>query len=65
MRADQLVRLDVLVRARQVLAGEPVARVAVARGQAAVLYDGTRLLGGGSIAETAAAEQSCLDAAAA
>ncbi len=34
----------------------------VAPGQAAVLYDGTRLLGGGSIAETEAAE---LEAAAA
>jgi tRNA-specific 2-thiouridylase len=37
----------------------------VAPGQAAVAYDGTRLLGGGWIAETAAAEQSALDAAAA
>jgi tRNA-specific 2-thiouridylase len=37
----------------------------VAPGQAAVVYDGTRLLGGGSIAETVSAEQSCLDAAAA
>jgi tRNA-specific 2-thiouridylase len=37
----------------------------VAPGQAAVLYDGTRLLGGGSISETVSAEQSCLDAAAA
>jgi tRNA-uridine 2-sulfurtransferase len=36
----------------------------VAPGQAAVLYDGTRLLGGGSIAETVSAEPS-LDAAAA
>jgi len=34
----------------------------VAPGQAAVLYDGTRLLGGGSIAQTQAAE---LEAAAA
>ena len=37
----------------------------VAPGQAAVVYDGTRLLGGGWIAETVAAEQGCLDAAAA
>jgi tRNA-specific 2-thiouridylase len=37
----------------------------VAPGQAAVAYDGTRLLGGGWIAETMAAEQSALDAAAA
>jgi tRNA-specific 2-thiouridylase len=37
----------------------------VAPGQAAVVYDGTRLLGGGSIAETVWTEQSCLDAAAA
>ena len=37
----------------------------VAPGQAAVVYDGTRLLGGGWIAETVAAEQSALDAAAA
>ncbi|MEO8454323.1 MAG: tRNA 2-thiouridine(34) synthase MnmA [Sphingomicrobium sp.] len=37
----------------------------VAPGQAAVVYDGTRLLGGGSIAATVSAEQSCLDAAAA
>jgi tRNA-uridine 2-sulfurtransferase len=37
----------------------------VAPGQAAVVYDGTRLLGGGSIAETVSAEQSCVDAAAA
>ena len=37
----------------------------VAPGQAAVVYDGTRLLGGGWIAETVSAEQSCLDAAAA
>jgi tRNA-specific 2-thiouridylase len=37
----------------------------VAPGQAAVLYDGTRLLGGGSIAETLPADQGVLDAAAA
>ena len=37
----------------------------VAPGQAAVAYDGARLLGGGWIAETAAAKQSELDAAAA
>ncbi|HWC56327.1 MAG TPA: tRNA 2-thiouridine(34) synthase MnmA [Sphingomicrobium sp.] len=37
----------------------------VAPGQAAVLYDGTRLLGGGSIAETVAASEGALDAAAA
>ena len=37
----------------------------VAPGQAAVLYDGTRLLGGGSIAETVAASESVMDAAAA
>jgi tRNA-specific 2-thiouridylase len=37
----------------------------VAPGQAAVLYDGTRLLGGGSIAETVAASEGAMDAAAA
>jgi tRNA-specific 2-thiouridylase len=37
----------------------------VAPGQAAVLYEGTRLLGGGSIAETLAADESVMDAAAA
>ena len=37
----------------------------VAPGQAAVLYDGTRLLGGGWIAETSAALESVMDAAAA
>src|SRR5690349_13782707 len=37
----------------------------VAPGQAAVLYEGTRLLGGGSIAETVVADQSAMDAAAA
>jgi tRNA-uridine 2-sulfurtransferase len=37
----------------------------VAPGQAAVLYEGTRLLGGGWIAETISAEQGALNAAAA
>ena len=37
----------------------------VAPGQAAVVYDGTRLLGGGWIAETEAAGASILNAAAA
>jgi tRNA-specific 2-thiouridylase len=37
----------------------------VAPGQAAVAYEGTRLLGGGWITETVAAEQGALDAAAA
>jgi tRNA-specific 2-thiouridylase len=37
----------------------------VAPGQAAVLYDGTRLLGGGYIAETISAQQSFVNAAAA
>jgi tRNA-specific 2-thiouridylase len=37
----------------------------VAPGQAAVAYDGTRLLGGGWIAQTVTAEQSAVDAAAA
>jgi len=37
----------------------------VAPGQAAVAYDGTRLLGGGWIAETVAARESVMDAAAA
>jgi tRNA-specific 2-thiouridylase len=41
------------------------AEYGVAPGQAAVLYDGTRLLGGGSIAETRAAANSNLNAAAA
>ena len=41
------------------------AEFGVAPGQAAVAYDGTRLLGGGWIAETVAAEQSAVDAAAA
>jgi tRNA-specific 2-thiouridylase len=41
------------------------AEYGVAPGQAAVLYDGSRLLGGGSIAETRAATRSRLDAAAA
>ena len=37
----------------------------VAPGQAAVLYDGSRLLGGGWIAETSAALEVMVDAAAA
>ena len=37
----------------------------VAPGQAAVAYDGTRLLGGGWIAETASVNERALDAAAA
>jgi len=37
----------------------------VAPGQAAVLYEGTRLLGGGSIAETMPASEGAMDAAAA
>ena len=41
------------------------AEYGVAPGQAAVAYDGTRLLGGGWIAETVSAEQSAVDAAAA
>ena len=41
------------------------AEFGVAPGQAAVAYDGTRLLGGGWIAETVAVSQSALDAAAA
>jgi tRNA-specific 2-thiouridylase len=41
------------------------AEYGVAPGQSAVIYDGSRLLGGGWIAETVAAEQSALNAAAA
>jgi tRNA-uridine 2-sulfurtransferase len=41
------------------------AEYGVAPGQAAVVYDGTRLLGGGWIAETVAADESLMDAAAA
>ena len=41
------------------------AEYGVAPGQAAVLYEGTRLLGGGWIAETEAADASVMDAAAA
>ena len=41
------------------------AEYGVAPGQAAVLYEGTRLLGGGWIAETLPAEQGAMDAAAA
>jgi len=43
----------------------PQPEYGVAPGQAAVVYDGTRLLGGGWIAETVSAEQRALDAAAA
>ena len=45
--------------------GSRSAEYGVAPGQAAVLYDGTRLLGGGWIAETVAARAERLDAAAA
>jgi tRNA-specific 2-thiouridylase len=41
------------------------AEYGVAPGQAAVAYDGTRLLGGGWIAETLSADQSAMNAAAA
>jgi tRNA-uridine 2-sulfurtransferase len=41
------------------------AEYGVAPGQAAVFYEGTRMLGGGWIAETASAMQSAMDAAAA
>lgn len=41
------------------------AEYGVAPGQAAVAYDGTRLLGGGWIAETVSADQSAMNAAAA
>jgi tRNA-specific 2-thiouridylase len=41
------------------------AEYGVAPGQAAVFYEGTRLLGGGWIAETRSAAQSAVDAAAA
>src|SRR5256885_1206161 len=41
------------------------AEYGVAPGQAAVAYDGTRLLGGGWIAETVAAREGVVDAAAA
>jgi tRNA-uridine 2-sulfurtransferase len=41
------------------------AEYGVAPGQAAVSYEGTRLLGGGWIAETVSADQSVMDAAAA
>ena len=41
------------------------AEYGVAPGQAAVLYDGSRMLGGGSIAETVSARESAMDAAAA
>jgi tRNA-uridine 2-sulfurtransferase len=42
-----------------------MAEYGVAPGQAAVFYEGTRLLGGGWIAETRSAAQSAVDAAAA
>ena len=41
------------------------AEYGVAPGQAAVLYDGSRMLGGGSIAETVSTRESAMDAAAA
>jgi tRNA-specific 2-thiouridylase len=41
------------------------AEYGVAPGQAAVAYDGTRLLGGGWIAETVSARASAMNAAAA
>ena len=50
-------------RRLHVLFDEP--QFAVTPGQAAVFYDGTRLLGGGWIAETESAMQSTMDAAAA
>ena len=67
---------DVTVKVRSLAPPVPAARDAdwirfdrpeygVAPGQAAVLYDGTRLLGGGWIAETEPASESALDAAAA
>ena len=43
----------------------PVPSMASLPGQAGVVYDGTRVLGGGWIAETIPVEQSCLNAAAA
>ena len=52
------VRDEEWVRFRQ-------AEYGVAPGQAAVLYEGSRLLGGGSIAETVPARESAMDAAAA
>jgi tRNA-specific 2-thiouridylase len=67
---------DVSVKVRSLAPAAPAARdgewirfagpeYGVAPGQAAVVYDGTRLLGGGWIAETEAASQSVMDAAAA
>ena len=67
---------EVAVKVRSLAAAAPATRAGdwvrfaspeygVAPGQAAVLYDGTRLLGGGWIAETQAAELSSLNAAAA
>ena len=67
---------DVSVKVRSLAAAVPAVRgdewvrfegaeYGVAPGQAAVLYEGTRLLGGGWIAETVAADASMMDAAAA
>jgi tRNA-specific 2-thiouridylase len=67
---------EVSVKVRSLAAAVPAVRegewlrflqaeFGVAPGQAAVLYDGTRLLGGGWIAETRAAHESIMDAAAA
>jgi len=67
---------DVSVKVRSLAAAVPAIRdgewirfagaeYGVAPGQAAVVYEGTRLLGGGWIAETIAADASVMDAAAA
>jgi tRNA-specific 2-thiouridylase len=67
---------DVAVKVRSLAAAVPATRdgdwlrfaraeFGVAPGQAAVAYDGTRVLGGGWIAETVAAERAVMDAAAA
>src|SRR3954451_6447187 len=67
---------EVSVKVRSLASGVPAVRdgervrfaqpeYGVAPGQAAVLYDGSRLLGGGSIAETEAARASIANAAAA
>jgi tRNA-uridine 2-sulfurtransferase len=67
---------EVTVKVRSLAPAVPAARsdewirfrqpeYGVAPGQAAVVYDGTRLLGGGSIAETVSAQESQMDAAAA
>ena len=57
VRADELARLDVLVRARQVLAGQMVAGIAEARGEPAIVVHrgqaeegGDEQAGGGSTA---------------